>query len=63
MPDIGPRRLVIAGAPTEEPGVAEAMERAAVHPTVLLHGQPVPPSEMQLFMRSADVAVLPYLRR
>jgi glycosyltransferase involved in cell wall biosynthesis len=56
------RRLLIAGGPTEEAGVAEAMERAALHPTVLLHGRQIPPSEIQHFLRAADVAVLPYTR-
>jgi glycosyltransferase involved in cell wall biosynthesis len=57
-----PRRLLIAGAPSEEPGVDALLERAAIHPSVLLHARSVPANEMQLFLRAADVAVLPYVR-
>jgi glycosyltransferase involved in cell wall biosynthesis len=62
LDDGRPRRLVIAGGPSEEDGVAEALERAAVHPTVLLHARQIPSDEIQLFLRAADVAVLPYTR-
>jgi glycosyltransferase involved in cell wall biosynthesis len=57
-----PRRLVIAGGPTDEPGVSDVLERAAIHPTVLIHARKIPGAEMQNFLRAADVAVLPYLR-
>lgn len=57
-----PRRLVIAGGPSAEPGIAEALERAAIHPTVLVHPRKIPAGEMQVFLRAADVAVMPYLR-
>lgn len=57
-----PRRLIVAGGANNEPGLAEFLERAAVHPTVLLNARQVPAQEMQLFLRSADIAVLPYLR-
>lgn len=60
--DDRPRRLVIAGGPTEEAGVTELLERAAVHPAVLLFPSAVEPANVQLFLRAADVAVLPYLR-
>jgi beta-1,4-mannosyltransferase len=56
------RRLVIAGGPTDEPGVAELLERAAIHPSVLVHAGPVSPADVQLYLRAADVAVLPYVR-
>jgi glycosyltransferase involved in cell wall biosynthesis len=56
------RRLVIAGGPTDEPGVAELLERAAIHPSVLVHAGPVAPADVQLYLRAADVAVLPYVR-
>jgi beta-1,4-mannosyltransferase len=62
LPDDRPRRLVIAGGPSDERGVAELIERAAIHPTVLLHARKIPAPEMQLFLRAADVAVLPYVR-
>jgi glycosyltransferase involved in cell wall biosynthesis len=54
--------LVIAGGPSTERGIAEALERAAVHPTVLIHARKIPAGEMQIFLRAADVAVMPYLR-
>jgi beta-1,4-mannosyltransferase len=57
-----PRRLLIAGGPTDEPGVAELLERAAIHPSVLLHAGPVAPSDVQVYLRAADLAVLPYVR-
>jgi glycosyltransferase involved in cell wall biosynthesis len=57
-----PRHLVIAGGPTDEPGVGELLERAAVHPSVLLHAGPVAAADIQIYLRSADVAVLPYVR-
>ena len=63
LPSDGPpRRLVIAGGPSAEPGIAEALERAAIHPTVLIHARKIPAGEMQIFLRAADVAVMPYLR-
>jgi beta-1,4-mannosyltransferase len=57
-----PRRLVVAGGPGEEAGIAETLERAALHPSVLLHARKIPAAEMQIFLRAADVAVMPYLR-
>ncbi len=62
LPADRPRRLVIAGGPSDEPGMAEVLERAALHPAVLLHARKIPAGEMQVFLRAADVAVLPYLR-
>lgn len=57
-----PRRLLIAGGPTDEPGVGELLERAAIHPSVLLHARRVEPANVQLYLRAADVAVQPYVR-
>ena len=57
-----PRRLVIAGGPSDEPGIAELLERAAIHPSVLLHAGQVAPADVQIYLRAADVAVLPYVR-
>jgi len=57
-----PRRLVVAGGPSDEAGIAETLERAALHPSVLLHARKIPAAEMQIFLRAADVAVMPYLR-
>jgi len=58
----GPRRLLIAGAPSEQPGVDALIERAALDPRVLIDARKIPADEMQLFLRAADVAVLPYRR-
>jgi glycosyltransferase involved in cell wall biosynthesis len=52
--------LLIAGRRTEDPGVAELMERAALHPSVLIHPRPFEPGEVQVFLRAADLAVQPY---
>jgi glycosyltransferase involved in cell wall biosynthesis len=57
-----PRRLIVAGEPSDEPGIAEALERVALHPTAILHARRIPADEMQLFLRAADVAVMPYRR-
>jgi beta-1,4-mannosyltransferase len=57
-----PRRLVIAGGPAREPGVRELVDRASTMPDVLIHPERVEPDRMQLFLRGADVAVLPYVR-
>jgi beta-1,4-mannosyltransferase len=62
LPPDRPRRLVIAGAPTDEPGVDEVLERAALATGVILDARKIPPDEMQVFLRAADVAVLPYRR-
>jgi len=56
------RRLVIAGGPTDEAGVDELLDRAAAHPSVLLHAGPVAPADVQIYLRAADNAVLPYVR-
>ena len=57
-----PRRLVIAGGPTEEAGIAELLDRAAAHPSVLLHAGTVARTDVQIYLRAADHAVLPYVR-
>jgi glycosyltransferase involved in cell wall biosynthesis len=57
-----PRRLVIAGGPSEEAGVAELLDRAAAHPSVLLHAGTVARTDVQIYLRAADNAVLPYVR-
>jgi glycosyltransferase involved in cell wall biosynthesis len=57
-----PRRLLIAGAPSEQPGVEALIERAAIDPRVVIDARKIPAEEIQLFLRAADVAVLPYRR-
>jgi glycosyltransferase involved in cell wall biosynthesis len=56
------RRLVIAGGPGREDGVGALIERAALMPGVLVSGERVETERMQVFLRAADVAVLPYVR-
>jgi len=60
LPPDRPRRLVIAGAPSDQPGIEELIERAALAPGVLLDARKIPAPEMQTFLRAADLAVLPY---
>ncbi|HEY2917085.1 MAG TPA: glycosyltransferase [Candidatus Limnocylindrales bacterium] len=55
------RRLVIAGPATDEPGVAALLERARQTPGVIVDPRKVPGIDVQVFLRSADVAVFPYL--
>lgn len=57
-----PKRLVIAGTPAPGPTVAALLERAALDPQVVLDARRLEPDELQLFLRAADVAVLPYKR-
>lgn len=60
LPPDRPRRLVIAGAPADEPGIGALIERAAIAPRVLLDARKIPAPEMQTFLRATDIAVLPY---
>jgi glycosyltransferase involved in cell wall biosynthesis len=62
LPTDGRRRLVIAGAPIDEPGIPELLSRAADLPDVLVDARKLPADEIQVFLRAADVAVLPYRR-
>ena len=62
LPADGRRRLVIAGAPLDEPGIPELLSRAAAMPGVLVDARKIPGDEIQVFLRAADVAVLPYRR-
>lgn len=57
-----PRRLLIAGMPGKDPSVAPLLERAALDPNILLDARRLDPDELQLYLRAADVAVLPYRR-
>jgi glycosyltransferase involved in cell wall biosynthesis len=56
------RRLVIAGAPSDDEGIGALLERLAVLTDVLVDGRKIPAEEMQLFLRAADVGVVPYRR-
>jgi beta-1,4-mannosyltransferase len=62
LPPNGRRRLVLAGAPSEDAGVADLLTRAAVATDILVDARKIPAEEVQVFLRAADVAVLPYRR-
>ena len=53
--------LVIAGSPVKSASTEAFLERARAHPRVSLHARMIPADDMQLFLRAADAAVLPYL--
>lgn len=57
-----PRRIVLAGAPAEVEEVDVLLDRCLLHPQVVLSAKRVPDVEMQLYLRAADVVVLPYRR-
>jgi glycosyltransferase involved in cell wall biosynthesis len=58
----GQRRLIVAGKPDADPPTEALLARCELHPFVLLHARTIPAEEMQLFLRAADIAVLPYRR-
>jgi beta-1,4-mannosyltransferase len=58
----GRRRLLVAGAPSGLPGEEVVLDRCALHPFVVLFPRRIPSDEMQLYLRAADVAVIPYQR-
>jgi len=55
-------RLLIAGAPNRSPEITAFLERARAHPRVHLHARMVSSDDLQLYLRAADAAVLPYVR-
>ncbi len=55
-----PRRLLVAGNPDGGPAIEGALDRALAHPNVLLHARRLPPEDLAVILRAADVAVLPY---
>jgi glycosyltransferase involved in cell wall biosynthesis len=60
--DPGRRRLLVAGGPDDDPQTEAFLRRCVLHPFVALHARKIPGDEMQVFLRAADIAVLPYLR-
>jgi glycosyltransferase involved in cell wall biosynthesis len=60
--DPGRRRLLVGGGPSEDPEVEAFLRRCALHPFIALHARKIPGDEMPVFLRAADIAVLPYLR-
>lgn len=60
--DPGRRRLLVAGGPDSNPQTEAFLRRCVLHPFVTLHARKIPGDEMQVFLRAADIAVMPYLR-
>jgi beta-1,4-mannosyltransferase len=58
----GPRRLLVAGNAAGDPGTQDVLDRCLLHPHVVLRQGSVPDTEMQYYLRAADIAVLPYQR-
>jgi beta-1,4-mannosyltransferase len=58
----GARRLLVAGQPSRERGVDEFLERCGPHPFISLYPTRIAGDDMQLFLRAADIVVLPYVR-
>jgi len=54
--------LIVAGSPSRSAATDAFLARAASDPRISLHARPIPSDDMQLFLRAADVAMLPYLR-
>ena len=57
-----PRRLLVAGPPDRSDDVERFLERCELHPFVMLHAGRIPGDDMQLFLRAADLVVMPYVR-
>ncbi len=57
-----PRRLLVAGPPDRSEDVERFLERCELHPFVMLHAGRIPGDDMQLFLRAADLVVMPYVR-
>jgi glycosyltransferase involved in cell wall biosynthesis len=53
-------KLLVAGKPGKFPQVREWQERCERHPRIVSRFELVPDSDLQLWHRAADVAVLPY---
>lgn len=55
-------RLVVAGRPSPAAGVSDLVERLEAEPRVLTRFGYVPDGRLQVYLRAADVLVLPYHR-
>ncbi|MFT4287270.1 glycosyltransferase [Nocardioides sp.] len=53
-------RLLVAGKPGAQEGIAELMAELAAAPGVVCRFEHLPDAELQVWMRAADLAVLPY---
>jgi len=54
--------LVVAGLPSRAPEITTFMDRAVALANVHLHARMIPSDDIQLFLRSSDAIVLPYVR-
>ena len=54
--------LLIAGPPDGSAAIDAILARAAADPRAHVHARMIPADDLQLFLRAADVAVLPYVR-
>lgn len=54
--------LLVAGPPNLDPETDEFVERLRTHPSALGMLDSIPDSDLQVYLRAADVAVLPYRR-
>ncbi len=57
-----PRRLLVAGRPSGGPEIGAVLARATLHPNVLIQAGRIEIDAMQVYLRAADVVVLPYVR-
>ncbi|TMF39977.1 MAG: glycosyltransferase [Chloroflexi bacterium] len=55
-------RLLIAGPPDGSAGIDAFLARAAADPRIAVHARMIPGDDLQIFLRAADAAVLPYVR-
>jgi glycosyltransferase involved in cell wall biosynthesis len=54
-------RLLLVGRPSHDPAMAGWRDRCEKHPRVVAHFARTPESDVQIWYRAADLAVLPYV--
>lgn len=57
-----PRRLLVAGKPDAHPESVRFVADCRRHAQVIIDGRRIPDGEMQVYLRAADLALLPYRR-
>lgn len=55
-------RVLVAGGADNDPGVREFVNRALVHPNVLIESNKIPNDRAQYFLRAADIGLVNYER-
>lgn len=53
-------RLLVAGAPDDHPSTAAFVDRATVHPDVLVAPRKIPTEHVEYFVRAADIGLATY---